>query len=286
MKAFALAFCLLCTGPAAIHANAQEQTAQDLKSASPATIPGETDEQHGKRLLDQMLVALGGDAWLHRTNVYTEGSVASFFRGQPTGSVVRFVEWKQLATPSSPELDRYEFLTLRGMIKPGMKRDIAHLWTANQGYELTYKGVTTLPKPQVEDYIRRRSHTLDEMMRALIHQPGVAIVATGSGMRDRQPVDKVTVLTANNDAVSVEIDQNTHLPSQRSFEWRNPQFKDHDLDEEVYGDWRMIQGIATPMNMTRYKNGDMVSQTFYTRILYNEPIAPDLFNPERPLVKK
>ena len=47
--------------------------------------PGETDEQHGQRLMDEMLKALGGDAWLNRGTVYTEGSVASFFRGTPTG---------------------------------------------------------------------------------------------------------------------------------------------------------------------------------------------------------
>ena len=67
---------------------------------------------------------------------------------------------------------------------------------------------------------------------------------------------------------------------ERSFEWRNEQFKDHDVDEEVYGDWRMIQGIATPMNMTRYKDGDMASQTFYTKVKYGDPMGPELFNPD------
>ena len=287
MKALMLALALL--SPLAAHAqSATGQSSTDMQRAIPpgAARPGETDEQHGRRLLDQMLTALGGEAWLNRGTVYSEGQVAAFFRGQPTGSVVRFIEYRQLSTPQTPELDRTEYLTIRGMIMPGMKKDVAHVWTANQGYELTYKGRTVLPVAQVGDYLRRRAHTLDEVMRVLIHQPGVSIIAEGTGMRDRIPIDKVTILTATNDAVTLELDQTTHLPVQRGFEWRNPQFNDHDLDEEVYGNWRMIQGIATPMNMTRYKNGDMISQTFYTKIKYGDPMSPALFNPDTPFVKK
>ncbi len=263
-----------------------QQSAQEMQNAAPKARPGETEEQHGQRLLDEMLKALGGDAWLNRGTVYTEGSVASFFRGTPTGSVVRFDEYKKLAANGSAEQTRMEYLTVKGMIMPGMKKDVLHIWTADNGYEVTFKGRTTLPAPQVQEYMRRRAHSLDEVVKVLAKSPGVAIVAEGTGMRDRIPIDKVTVLTANNDAVTLELSQETHLPVERSFEWRNEQFKDHDVDEEVYGDWRMIQGIATPMNMTRYKDGDMASQTFYTKVKYGDAMGPELFNPDAPWVKK
>ena len=68
--------------------------------------------------------------------------------------------------------------------------------------------------------------------------------------------------------------------------WRNEQFKDLDIDEEVYGDWRLIQGVGTPMNMTRYRNGDMVDQTFYTKVKYGDAFGPELFNPDAKFVKK
>ena len=98
-------------------------------------------------------------------------------------------------------------------------------------------------------------------------------------------MDRVSILGANNDAVTIEIDQETHLPLQRAFEWRNDQFKDHDLDEEVYGDWRVFAGIATPMTTTRYKNGDMVDQTFYKKVEYGKPAGDELFDKDRMLKK-
>jgi hypothetical protein len=266
-------------------AGARAQTAGQMKSAAPETRPGETEEQHGKRLLAEMVKALGGDAWLDKKTSYSEGQVAAFFRGQPTGSVVRFVQYKKFATAASPELTRTEYLTVRGMITPGMKKDVAHLWTADDGYEVTYKGQAPLPAAQVADFMRRRAHSIEEVMRTWVKQPDVVILFEGIGTRDRHAVDKVTILGANNDTVEIELDQETHLPLQRSFEWRNEQFKDHDVDEEVYGDWRIFQGIATPMNMTTYRNGDMAAQTFYMKVRFNDAMSDDLWDKSK-LLKK
>jgi hypothetical protein len=97
--------------------------------------------------------------------------------------------------------------------------------------------------------------------------------------------DKVTVLSANNDAVTLELDANTHLPLRRTFQWRNQQFKDFDEDAEDYSDYHTVQGLPTAMTITRYKNGDMVNQRFITKATYNEPLEPSMFDVEV-LVKK
>lgn len=254
------------------------QTAAEMQSGSPEKRAGETAEMHGQRVLAEMVQALGGDAWLNKKTETIEGQTAPFFQGQPSGGVVRFLEYKQFAQGTTPELARVEFISYKGMIAPGTKRDVVHVWTATNGYEVTYKGSTALPEPQVTDFIRRRGHSLEEVMRTWVKAAGTVVIYEGQGMRDRRPVDKVSVLTNNNDAVTIEVEQGTHLPLQRSFEWRNVQFKDHDLDEEVYGDWKIFDGVATPMNVTRYRNGDMVDQTFYKKVTFGEALNGELFD--------
>jgi hypothetical protein len=265
----------------ALHA----QTADQMQSAQDGRRAGETDEQHGRRLLDQMLGALGGNAWINRQTQYVEGQTANFFQGQPTGAVIRFVQWKRYATAAAPEVTRIEFVSYRGMIEPGTVRQVAHLWTGTEGYEYTYKGRTELPEKQVADYFRRRDHSVETVMRTWLHAPGTVVLYLGVGERDRRAIDKVSILRADNDNVTFEIEQNSHLPLERSFEYRNQQFKDFDLDEEVFGDWRMFDGIATPMNSTDYHNGDMVSQTFFKKVEYNKPTDAALFDPNH-LLKK
>jgi len=270
----------------AVSGAAWGQTAEEMKSAAPETRPGETQEQHGKRLLDEMLQALGGDAWLNKQTSVIQGQTAHFFRGAPTGGVVQFVQYKRYATSAAPEATRVEFLSDRGVILPGKKRDVIHLWADNQGYEITFKGETPLPEKQVAEYYRRQAHSLEAIMHTWVHQPGVVILFDGSDTRDRRPVDKVSILSTNNDSVTIEIEQDTHFPLQRGFQSRNEQFKDYDLDEEVYGDWRMYQGVATPMNVTEYHDGDMAAQTFYTKVKFNDPLSPDLFEKDKVRPKK
>jgi len=277
-----LAAIILLAAVPRLHAQASE-----IPSAAPpsTTAPGQTIEQRGSQLIDQMVAALGGDAWLNRTSMQLDGRASSFFRGEPNPGVTEYHEIRRFAAANQPEADRIGFLTERGMILPGKKIDVVQLWIDGHGYEITYKGKTDLPKEQVEDFYRRRAHSIEEVVHSWIHAPGVMIVAEGTSMVERRPADKVTVLSANNDAVTLELDAVTHLPLRRTFQWRNQQFRDHDEDAEDYDDYHTIQGLPTPLTVTRYRNGDMTSQRFYTKVIYNAAIDPNLLNPDQ-VIKK
>jgi hypothetical protein len=282
MKPFSLAATLLAALLLAAPHPAHAQAA-DLPSAAPP--PTQQDStQHGRALIDQMISALGGDAWLHRTTMQAEGRTSTFFHGEPNPYTTDFHELRRFAVPASagasatPEADRIGFLTERGMILPGKKIDVVQIWTENHGYEITYKGKTDLPKEQVDDFYRRHAHSIEEVVAHWIDAPGVMIVAEGSNMVERRLADKVMVLTANNDAVTFELDAATHLPVRRTFQWRNPQFNDFDEEAETYDDYHTIQGLPTALTITRYHNGDMTSQHYLSKVTYNAPADPALFD--------
>jgi hypothetical protein len=112
------------------------------------------------------------------------------------------------------------------------------------------------------------------------------VVAEGSTTVERRLTERVSILSANNDAITVDIDTDTHLPRRRTFETRNPQFKDIDEDVEEYDDYHTIQGLPTAFTLTRYHNGDMASQTFFSKIEYDVDLTPDTFDPNILLKKK
>jgi hypothetical protein len=261
--------------------------ASEIPSAAPPSAAdlGQTTDQRGRALLDQMVAALGGEAWLNRTSIEMEGRTAAFFHGAPDPGVIEYHEVLRLAASGQPEADRVGFLTERGMILPGKKIDVVQIWKEGHGYEVTYKGQTDLPKEQVEEHYRRRAHSIEEVVHTWIKAPGVMIVAEGATMVERRLADKVTVLTADNDAVTLELDANTHLPLRRTFQWRDPQFKDFDEDAEEYDDYHTIQGLPTAMTITRYHNGDMISQRFLTKVVYDAPVEPSFFDPATVVAK-
>ena len=278
-------FVLLVAVSTSLPARLVRAQASDIPSAATATASG-TPEQRGRQLLDQMVAALGGQRWLDRTSISVLGRTAAFFRGAPTGITIDFAEYFQVPNDTRPASERIEFISDKSMILPGKKRDVAQVWTADNGFEITYKGSNPLPKEQVEDYLRRRRHSVEAVVQSWLKAPGVMVVAEGSTMVERHRADKVTILSADNDAVTLELDAVTHLPLARTFEWRNTTFKDHDEDREEYDDYQPMGGLPTALTLTRYRNGDMANQRFLTKVEYNGPLPPDTFNPAVVLVRK
>lgn len=276
----------LCLAFGLIAPPALRAQASDIPSAGPTQTAGESPEQRGHKLLDQALEALGGQAWLSRRNVQLYGHIGRFFRGAPTGIVIDFTSTHRFPSPSFLEAERVGFITDKSMILPGKKIDVVQIWTAGHGYEITYKGKTELPKDQVEDYYRRRAHSVEAIYSTWLKAPGVMVLAEGTTMVERRLADKVTILSADNDAITLELDATTHLPLRRTFKWRNETFKDYDEDAEEYEDYHTVQGLPTAYSITRYHNGDMTSQTFLTKIAYDVDLPPDSFNPDVLLKKK
>jgi hypothetical protein len=260
--------------------------ARDIPSAAPKQPAGQTADQRGRKLLDDMLEVLGGDAWLNRRNVQETGHLARFFRGAPTGIVIDFTTIRQFANGDRPDAQRIGFITDKSMILPGKKIDIVQIWTNNAGNEVTYRGKNKLPQDQVDDYYRRQDHSIESIFRVWLKSPGVMVVAEGTTMVERRITERVSILSANNDAVTLDIDAQTHLPRRRTFQWRNTTFKDYDEDAEEYDDYHTIQGLPTALTITRYHNGDMASQTFYSKVEYDVETTPDTFNPDVLLQKK
>jgi hypothetical protein len=281
MKPFALAT-LAATLLAPQLARAQ---AADLPSAAPPIPAGQTTEQRGRVLLDQMIAALGGDLWLNRATLQTEGRASSFFHGEPNPYVSEWHDLVRFPTSGQSQAERVGFLTDKSIIFPGKKVDVVQIWKDGHGYEVTFKGQTELPKEQVDDYYRRRAHSIEQVVRTWINAPGVMILSEGTGMVERRLVDKLTILTANNDAVTLELDSATHLPVRRTFQWRNPQFNDFDEEQETYDDYHPIQGLPTPLTITRYHNGEITSQRYLTKVTYNLSADPSLFDPAAAIPK-
>ena len=272
-----IAIALLMLGSLPVQAYAQASAIPSAQSA-----PEAQGENRGRKLLDQMVTALGGEAWLNRVDWITYGKGATFYKGQANPYVSEFEEY----TRAQPFGDRVVIVSKMGVFIPTSKRDIAEVWTADNGYEITFRGKKELPKDDVEDFQRRRRHKLEVVVKDWLHQPDVLVTYEGTSMVGRRLADKVSVLTASNDAVTIDLDESTHLPLSRTFEWRNATYRDHDVDEEQYDGYQPVQGIMTPLIITRLHNGDMVTQRFLTKVVYNSKLSADLFDPDRPLEKK
>ena len=228
---------------------------------------GAANQKKARETLDAMVTALGGQRWLTLTSTMQQGRTSGFYQGKPTGATSDFYEIQKF-----PDQTRIEL---------GKKRDVLEIINGDQVWEVTYKGKKELPKDQVQELIRRRNHSIQTAMRVWLKDPRTVLIYGGQSLVERHLADQTTLINAENDSITIQTDAETHLPLRRSYQWRDPLYKDKNSDAEEYDDYHLVEGLPTAYTLTRYHNDDMTNQRFLFRAAYDIPLTPDMFNPDQ-----
>ena len=241
----------------------QSSASREPAAASNVLPPQDVNAQKARALLDQCIRALGGQAWLSLQDMEQQGRSYAYSHGQPNSlGTVFWRFWKY------PDKDRIELTK---------QRDVVFINVGDKGYEITYKGTAAQEAEPVADYNRRRRHSLETVLRQWLNQPGIALFYDGPAVAEQRQADQVSILTADNDAVTLFLDNHTHLPIKKTFEWRDPADRLKNVEGEIFDNWRLEQGIMTPHSTLRTHNGDTTSQRFITNVRYNVGIADSMF---------
>lgn len=251
---FLVLVCVVFTAGGALYAQAPASPLDEAaKNAAKARV-----------VLDKMVQALGGRAWLDIKNREQHGHIASFYRGNPdpgTTEVFEFHSW--------PDHDRLDVTK---------HRDYLQFYIGREAWEVTYRGKKPIAEEQLNEYLRRRDHSVETAVKIWLKDPNTILLYEGQRLAERHLAEQVTLIAANNEAVTILCDASTYLPLSRKYEWRDPVYKDKNIDIEEYDAYHTMQGFPTPFTVTRLKNGEMVRQFFIDKVTYNEDLPPDFWS--------
>ena len=270
MRRFLVVAVLMIAVPfAARTQNPSAQAGDENAKAQSSSTQGVEDEatknaNKARKALDAMVVALGGDAWLNIKSQERQGHVAGFYNGAPDPGTIKV--WD---IHSWPDKDRLEFTA---------HRDVLQFYLGREGWEVTYRGKKALPKDQVDDFLRRRDHSIETAIKVWLKDPKTILVYEGQHLAERHLAEQVTLISAQNEAITILMDVQTHLPLRRTFQWRDPVYKDKNLDAEEYDDYHVVDGFPTPLTITRFKNDDMTRQLFLDKVTYNRDLPADFWS--------
>jgi len=239
---------------------------QQTPAAMP-TVKAQTNQQKARAVLDQMIQALGGQAYLSIEDSFAEGRSSSFHNESLVGEGLIYRYWK------FPDIDRIEIT---------QQRDIVELYIGDNAYEITYRGIRALD-PAKDDKLRsallRRHYSLEIVLRQWLNEPGILLLDEGPTLSENRMAEKITVINAKNEAVTILVAPDTHLPLEKRFSSRDPRYRDRDEEATIYGNWRVEQGINTPHAILTKRNGETISQQILLRVTYNNHPPASLFDP-------
>jgi hypothetical protein len=231
----------------------------------PANPPADANSKQARALLDQMIAALGGQAYLSYRDLYQEGRTHRFYEGRPqdVGSpFFRYWSW--------PDKERTEYFK---------QRDWVVLYTGDQGYDTTFRGTRLVDPEDLVKYLHRRDHSLEVVLRRWLSQPGTALFYEGAALVDQKPVQTVSIVNSRNDSVTLYIGTYSHLPVRKTYLVRDPVSRERDEEAESFDSYRLVQGIMTPFSILRYHNGEITRQFFLKKVEYNLGVSDALFIP-------
>lgn len=270
MKKLALTLTIVLVGSA----SAQQGTMPAHSSPAPASQPPSSNSvlaganshdpstRKSRELLEKMIAALGSDAYLSYSSMTQEGRSYSFWQGQPNSAGVRFWRFWHY-----PDKDRVELTK---------QRDVIYIYNGDNGYELTFKGTAKMDAKELDNYLRARHYSMESITRVWLKDPATLILYSGTAIADQNLVNLVTLVNKNNESVTIGIDPNTNLPLKKTFDYRDSDGL-KSTDDEIFANYRLIQGIQTPLTISRFHNGMQTGQRFLSVVQYNVPIPDSMF---------
>ncbi|MGC1422177.1 MAG: hypothetical protein WA354_11095 [Terracidiphilus sp.] len=263
-KGCAVGLAFVLAMPLGLRAQTDDSGAGAIKTSQTANDSGEKNTAKARAALDAMVKAMGGDAWMNAKNMEREGHIAAFYHGNPDPGTTLFYDFHQW-----PDHDRVEYTK---------HRDVVQFYEGRKGIEVTYRGAKPLPQDQVDDFMRRRDHSIETAMKVWLKDPNTILVYEGQRMAERHMAEQVTMISAQNEAITIQMDVQTHLPLSRSFQWRDPLYKDKNTDVEEYADYHDVDGFPTAFSITRMHNDEMFRQLYIDKVHYNQDLPADFWD--------
>lgn len=221
-----------------------------------------------KQLLQQSIDALGGSAFLN-----VRDSTCTYRYGQfdHAGEVTGYETLIDYSNTQSPFKDRHENIP---------KRNIIEVYNGDKGWELDRGGVADAPPTDIAGFKNDTDTDIDNILRHRIHEPGMVFRYAGEDIVELKQVDWVEMVDSDNRTFRIAISRATHLPVQETVDTRDPKTQMKSAQVDYFSNYHPIDGVQTPFQLARDRNGNKLYQAFIDKCEYNTNLADDLFTKE------
>ena len=246
------------------------------RAQSPDAMLPEQSEAKAKQVIQQAIQALGGAAYLGVKDSTCTGHLSSFEHSGTVTGTVKFVRFEKL-----PDKDRTEFyyktytdIIVAELHKTNMTAD-AH--NGDKGWTLNGGGVEEMPADAMALRQEQQKKSINVLLRNRLNEPGLTFRWGGYETIDLRRLSWVEISDAEHHTLRVAFDEQTHLPSHVVNQTLDATSREHNEETEYLSNFHTVQGVGTPFQRARERNGLKYSQVFYEECKYNTGLDDSLF---------
>jgi hypothetical protein len=213
-----------------------------------------------------VIQGLGGPAFLKVKRLTTRGRIFSIRDEVTTG----YAPFESAA--EYPDKRRFSY---------GKNPPVILINNGDQAWELDRYGQTTQAAEPARRWRISNRYSLENLLRLRIHEPGILIQPGGVDFVDNVATQALDMVDAQGTQLKLDLNRQTLLPVRVTYRVQDPQTGDWTEFEDVYSDYKNIQGIMTPMHVARFLDEERVSEIFRSFAHYDDEYPSTYFQPVR-----
>lgn len=237
--------------------------APPARAQAPEVLMPEQSAAKAKQLLQQAIDALGGAAYLGVRDVSCAGRFALFGH---SGDLTGYSPFRELA--KLPDKDRTEY---------SKKANVIDVYNGNQGWTLDKGGVQEASASAVEEFQEGLKKDFDQVLRFRLKEDGMIFRYGGADIVDLKQVEWAEIVDRDRRTFRIALDRSTRLPVRSVVVTRDPTTRERTEEITYFSSYHPLQGVETPFQVERERNGFKVFQVFYFSCEYNTGLSDDLF---------
>jgi hypothetical protein len=259
------------------------------RAQNPDTMDLDQNKAKAKQLLAQAVQALGGGLYRDQTVSECDGRVAKFDRnGGIMGYSFMRTYWQ------FPDKNRTEYIvkTTKGGLfavlwgnLPVKGGELIQLFDGDKGWYMDKGGVTEADATVVDEFQASLKRQVRNLLLHRANEEGVFLHYAGVGTADMREVEWIDFADDSDRTVRLALDRLSHLPLRTDAITPNEEMHDKDEDVSIYSNYEPLQGVQTPMQISREHNGVRTMQVFFNSCTNSPSLPPDFFT-EAALRKK
>ena len=151
------------------------------------------------------------------------------------------------------------------------------VFNGDQGWILDKSGVIDQREDVTKNFAEQVKSGMNNMLRSRMNEDGVEFRYAGTDIVDLKEVEWIEFSDRDHRALRMAVEKSTHLPLRWVVEKRDPETRERTEIATSYTQFISLDGVLTPLSITRMQNGRRVTQTYLSSCKYNSNLSPQLF---------